>query len=187
MRKIVVLGILFSAAAFAQDSASKTAVSVDTDAVIYGVVQDTDSGGWETIASADIKPPGGKDLLMTVSMQSGLFNFRLTPPVGGDLLLQHSGLRVRVLVDGEPVSPGAVTWERTLNFLIEEPSLAALDINLRSGVRAFTFVKHDVGVGSHHIEVQASFRLASVDAAGVSGSFAFITNRTLTVESVSAH
>ena len=182
--KIISVGLLVAVGAFAQ--ASKVAVSSDDSLTVYGGIQSGGSSDWQTIASTDILPPGGKDLLITVSMQSGLFDFTVDP-APYSILLQFSGMRVRVVIDGDEVNlpaPGAVTWDRQLNFLLEGGE-ASLDVNLKSGVRSFTFIQRNVSPATHHIEVQADFQFAAAEfVEGFAGSWAFITNRTLVVESV---
>ena len=95
---------------------------------------------------------------------------------------------MRVMIDGDAINlaaPGAVTWDRQLNFVAAPFSLPSLELNLKSGVRSFTFIKRNVGVGTHHIEVQGNFQAAAFETNALAGAAAFVTNRTLTVEEVS--
>lgn len=191
-KKLAFATMLLSVSAFAQNAASKAAAAVDTAVVLQPAFDSAGQSGWTTLSSVDIKPAGGKDLLITVSMQSGLFSFRYdsgsVPSPVSDALLQFSGLRVRVMIDGDAINlaaPGAVTWDRQLNFVAAPFSLPSLELNLKSGVRSFTFIKRNVGVGTHHIEVQGNFQAAAFETNALAGAAAFVTNRTLTVEEVS--
>lgn len=184
--------IAFPVAAFSQDAqpASKAVATVSSDLQLAAVVGEPgdpgfEVGPWTTLLSTTMRPADGKDLFITASMQTGLFQFSLADPYAPSLRLTTEGLRVRVLVDGNPVSPGAVTWDRDLNFALLAANISVLDLRLRSGVRAFTFVAPNVGPGVHTIEVQGRFVLASVHA-GPAGSLngAYVGQRTLTVESV---
>lgn len=191
----VLVGLVCATTGFAGGvPATKASASVANNIKLAGCIESVNHGGclnnfgdWKPLIDTYIKPPGGKDLLITVSMQSGLFNGALSAPA---LILQTSGLRVEVVdtVNGatksEDVEPGKVTWDRTLNFLID--FIPKIDLNLESGVRSFTFVERNAPVGIHHIVVNGRFEIIAGESnAGVLGSFAFVSHRTLTVEQVS--
>jgi hypothetical protein len=116
-------------------------------------------------------------------MQTGLFNgFASFAPA----LLQGSGLRVRVLVDGVPVAPGPVLWDSELRFFATTAPM--IDLQLRAGVRSYTFVARNLPVprsGIHNIVVQAQFALLDVPfSPGLAASAAYIGPRTLAVKLV---
>jgi hypothetical protein len=193
----VLVGLVCATAGFAQGGvpATKAAASVANNIKLAGCIETVNNGGgcsnnvgdWRPLIDTYINPPGGKDLLITVSMQSGLFDGALTAPA---FILETSGLRVKVLdsVDGAPpivVSPRQVTWDRQLNFALDLANYLYLE--LESGVRSFTFIERNAPVGVHHIVVKGRYEIAAEEegTAGILGSFAFVSHRTLTVQQVS--
>lgn len=193
----VSLVCLCATVGFAQNGvpATKAAASVANNIKLAGCIETVNNGGgcsnnvgdWKRLIDTQINPPGGKDLLITVSMQSGLFDGALTGPA---LILQTSGLRVKVLdsVNGAPpivVAPRQVTWDRQLNFALDLTNYLYLE--LESGVRSFTFIERNAPVGVHNIVVKGRYEIAAEEEgeAGILGSFAFVSHRTLTVQQVS--
>jgi hypothetical protein len=92
---------------------------------------------------------------------------------------------VRVLVNGNVVTPGPVTWDRELKLLsLPVPSA---ELQLRSGVRAFTFIARNITVprsGIANVQVQAKFQFLDVPILSFLGSAAYIGDRTLAVKLV---
>ena len=66
----------------------------------------TDSG-WVTILSQSIKTANQKDLFVDVSLECGIWTDTKVTSSGGtvDTATAQAGVRVRVLVDGQPISP----------------------------------------------------------------------------------
>jgi hypothetical protein len=76
----------------------------------------TDSTEWTTILTQNIKSPKWKDLFIDVSLMCGLYTQTLVKSKGGtkDRSWADAHIEVRVLVDGEPASPGNVTFSRRM-------------------------------------------------------------------------
>lgn len=196
----VLVGLVFATAGLAQGSipATKASAEVATRIKLAGCVEYSfdepdcshNDFDWTPLIDTEINPPGGKDLLITLSMQDGLINADFTSPA---LILNTSGLRVRICdtVNGattttkEDVEPDDVTWDRTLNFMIN--FVPTLDFNLESGVRSFTFIERNAAVGVHHIVVLGQYQVLAFQEScgGVVGSAAYVGNRTLVAEQVS--
>ncbi len=154
-----------------------------------------------TVLTTDIKPPGGKDLLITYSAQTILG----TTSVNNDFpfspftfTAENARINVRCLVDNVPVPiapPSTATVvgldnlvRSTSHFTPFPPNFDFLTLVLQEGgARSFTWIAPDVGVGNHTVKIQRQFVLANfkVPSFGTFSSvFAVIGPSTLTVEEV---
>ncbi len=135
---------------------------------------------WTALLRTSIKPPGGKDLFITFSAQTGLFttssNMTFT---NGTYTLENVAVQVRCLLNGTPVpiSPGSKVTTVTFDNLIRSTSKGSpadvLDLVVyQGGAHSFTWIAPDVGVGEQTVDVQARFlfsNTAAVDGAGGPG------------------
>jgi hypothetical protein len=198
-------------AAVAQNStgAQKSAAASGT-AVVFGPFTSAAFNSFSSIVTpfqdvlvTNIKPPGGKDLFINVSMETGIFGFPSLENQAGSALTvaqPDTQLQVRVLIDcancstpyvDRPAEPGVVNFDNLFRSLFHA-SFSGFDqqseIVRQLGVRSFAFVARDVGVGVHTIRVQARF-MTSANVFSING-FAFadvqarIGARTATVEEV---
>ncbi len=164
-------------------------------------------GAWTTLMSGTIKMSQQKDLMIGVSLETSLVTDTSVASSNYNKLTSEAeaGIQVRVLVDGQPVQPGAVTFDRRNQKLTAafdgfscqiDPVTQALSgckyqdeyIQLvldTTAAHAFFFGITDVGVGTHTIEVQASTWAWGSTSAGVAASaLATIGYGAFTVEEV---
>jgi hypothetical protein len=197
--------------AFAQaPTGAEKAAAASSTAVIFGPFAASAFNSssfivtpFQDVLATTIKPPGGKDLFISVSMETGIFAFPdLQNQAGFALTIAQpdTQLQVRVLIDcldcahpytDRPTEPGMVNFDNLFRS-VQRVSSAGFDvfgdIVNQLGVRSFTFVARDVGVGIHAIRVQARFVTASSSLSINGFSFdsvqARIGARTATVEEV---
>jgi len=168
------------------DAATKAATASSEVLIIQGPTSGTFTTPFSDILSTSIKVPQGfNDLLITVSADTGLItNSTLT--FFSSSSLQDVGIDVRVLVDGNPITPAPfVMWDDRLRFRRSLISGFVEDDLTLLGVRAFTFTQPNVGPGDHLVEVQARYRFQNIDSRFASSSTqAIVGPRTLVVEGV---
>jgi hypothetical protein len=166
-----------------------------------------DAGAWVTVLETNIKPPGGKDLFIDVTVESEIVNINLNAATGAITSSVALGeIVIRVLVDGVPATPGVVVLNAiqhsvTTRLSTQLSNCTEVDVGPNAGKvtctstpglldqvlldvssNGFNFIKQDVSPGtSHNIKVQAQFFAAST-----AGSFAeaILASRTVTVEQV---
>jgi hypothetical protein len=158
---------------------------------------------FQDVLVTQIKPPGGKDLFINVSMETGI--------VAIPSLLNQAGfaqtsaqslsqLEVRVLIDcpqcaqpytDRPAEPGTINFDdvaRVFRHVSTAGFDTQSDLVQQLGVRSFTFVARDVGVGLHTIRVQARFvafaSTLSFNGVAFESVSAQIRSRTATIEEV---
>jgi hypothetical protein len=143
---------------------------------------------WITVLSTSITPPGGKDLFINFSAQTSLLDLSGQGGLPGPQFTftqELNFLRVRILVDGVPASPGfggqagaGLVYDgmiRSLNTTLANPILACKEVDPSgvvtcafgpdfigqllntTGVRSFNFFMRDVSPGSHVVEAQVQF------------------------------
>ena len=221
MRKLVAcsvvtfLAVLCVGAAFAQSPEKAAAASTTTAVVLPTVTTNTGPpqngsvcapgvafcvcGAWTTILSTKIQPPGGKDLLITGSAQTGIFDTAAnnnTAAASTTSTSENVNIQARVLVtpDGgtaSEASPGIVSFDN----LIRATTQIATNDQLRQvleegGAHSFTWIKQDVAPDV--VETLAlqkrfcynNFHAATVGATATSTLSAVIGPRSLTVDQV---
>jgi hypothetical protein len=204
---VMLLATLCSNFVFAQPAekaAAASSVGLVASATITATTPFTCTA-WTKILGTAIKPPGGKDLFIGFSAQTGLFTSSTNNSLGTvTFTLENTGIQVRVLVDsntsalipppGTLATPGALTFDN----LIRSTSFQSLElggadilalVQNEGGVRSFNFIKADVGVGDHTVNVQSRFctqntHTAVLPSTASSSLSALIGARTLTVEEV---
>jgi hypothetical protein len=175
---IIALGLATSAVA---GPAAKFAAQVQD---LQIVPKTSGTGGYTTVLTTSIKTPNQKDLLVGVSFETGLYTQTLVRSKNGssDTESATATLKVRVLLDGQQVSPDVepdeVVYDHRLQQLsailggvIEsctvgddgvidvatECTVTDEEINLVLDTMAahhFNFVVRDLGPGDHAVEVQ---------------------------------
>jgi hypothetical protein len=210
--RLLIVGILAcSAAASAQapTGAAKSAAASSTQLVFGpfdGAAFNSSSfiqTPFQDVLVTSVNPPGGKDLFINVSMETGIFVSPLLQNLPGFALTAAQAgtqLQVRVLIDcadcakpyvGRPAAPGTINFDNLFQSYLRVTN-AGFDVEAEGsdqlGVRSFTFFARDVGVGVHTVRVQARF-VASASVLSINGITladvgARIGARTATVEEV---
>ncbi len=160
---------------------------------------------WAPLMSTSIMPPGGKDLFISFSAQTGLFTNSLNSNTGGASTTttdENVSIQVRVLVDSATTSttpppanvaaPGPVAFDRLIRQTSQTAASDVLSLVLRQGgAHSFNFIHKDLLPGVlHTVNVQKRFCYNNFFAAtggtatASSSFFAAIGPRTLTVEQV---
>jgi hypothetical protein len=109
------LAAVVSAAAFAADnslpSSKSTAMAADVN-VLQAQAMSASSEGWTTILSSAIKTSNPADLFVNVSLECGLYTSTVVKSKNGskDTSSAYAGVKVQVMLDGNPTMPGDVTF-----------------------------------------------------------------------------
>ena len=107
---IVVLSVFLAGSAFAAPSAKFTANVPNVT-----LVGQTDaSQNWTSILTASLKTPNQKDLLIGVSLETGLYTQTKVAGKNGESSTSTAlaGITVRVKIDGDIVNPGPITFDK---------------------------------------------------------------------------
>jgi len=209
---VLVAGLmaLMAAPAFAQIPGSKAAASVSSVALI-DATDGTQS--WDLILSNVIHTPEKKDLLIGVSLETGLYTRTQVKSSGGtkDTSNSTAGIQIKVLVDGVEAAPGVVTFDKRSQTLsatlggyfanctdangdgitdvMTECDLLPEEIELILDTMAahhFNFVVADLNSGDHSIEVYAEIKTGASSQSGSTSALATIGKGSLTVEEIRA-
>jgi len=172
------------------------------------------NGEWQTVLANRIKTANQKDLLVTASLEVGLFTKTTVNSKNmiEDTAMGQAEVEVRVLVDGKPIEPGVVVFGRrtqTLSATLEGAigsclvTTTNLDGSFSTTVNlecvtpenisltldslqatSFSFVAVDVPQGIHTVSVQA--RVATIGSAqfGSYSALALIGKGSLFAESI---
>jgi len=167
--------------------------------------------GWQTLLENTIKTANMKDLFISASFEVGLYTDTLVKSKNmiSDTSTADAAVRIRVLLDGKPVEPGAVTYGRrkqTLSATLEGAIGACLVFDPTTGTisvdetcvqpeiiqliletmdaASFNFVAVDVPQGVHKISVQAAIENSTSAQLGSATAKALVGKGAVTVESV---
>lgn len=188
------------ATAFAQQPAAKAAsASSDVNQFVFSTGNSGPNPPFVDVLSTLIKPPGGKDLWITFSAQTGVFTTSVNndiPAAPSTLTSENVAIQLQVLVDGIPVAVAppnplaAITFDNlirvTTRFTPGQIDFLTLVVD-EGGARSFTWIAENVGVGVHTITVQARFLFNNVRfplGDTFSSIAALLGPKTLTVEQV---
>src|SRR5262244_568976 len=199
---LAVLCLLVASGGFAQNAnaAEKAAAaSSDVNQFVFSTGNSGPNPPFVTVLSTSIKPPGGKDLFITFSAQTGVFTTSVNndiPAAPSTLTSENVAIQVRVLLDGVPVpiAPPSLLSNLTFDNLIRTTTrftpgqidFLTLVVD-EGGARSYTWIAPDVGVGTHTVAVQARFLFNNVRfplGNTFSSIAAVIGPKTLTVEEV---
>lgn len=168
----------------------------------------TEAGAWATILSNTVKTSNKKDLFIQVSLVSALTTATTVRSKNGvtDTEAAEAGVEVRVLIDGVPAAPGAVTFAKrrqTLSAklqgiisgaltldengtLVIDPALVTeeeISLVLETmSANSFGFVQADVASGVHRIDVQC--RVDTAASSADANAAALVGPGSFTLESV---
>ena len=197
---LAVLCLLMAPPGFAQNSTAKAAAA---SSVVNQFVFSTGNSGpnppFVTVLNTSIKPPGGKDLFITFSAQTGVFTTSVNndiPALPFTFTFEDVAIQVRVLLDSNPVpiAPPStlsnVTYDNltrvTTRFTPGQVDFLTLVVD-EGGARSYTWIARDVGVGEHTMAVQARFLFNNARfplGTTFSSIAAVLGPKTLTVEEV---
>src|SRR5499433_565184 len=202
MRKALSLLFLLVVSAtivLAQGAEKAAAASSDVNQFVFSTGNSGPNPPFVTVLSTSIKPPGGKDLFITFSAQTGVFTTSVNndlPAAPSTLTSENVAIQVRVLLDGVPVpiAPPSLLSNLTFDNLIRTTTrftpgqidFLTLVVD-EGGARSYTWIAPDVGVGTHTVAVQARFLFNNVRfplGNTFSSIAAVIGPKTLTVEEV---
>src|SRR5216683_415930 len=196
---ILVTVLLWRGVVFAQQPAAKAAAaSSDVNQTVFTTGSSGPDPAFATVLSTSIRPPGGHDLFITFSaqtiVQAQSVSGSLPRPVQNTFTLEEVAIEVRCLVDGVPVAiaPPSTLANVSLDNLVRVTDQRALVdiltlVTQEGGARSYTWIRRDVGVGVHTVEIQARFLFNNVRFpffSTFSSIAAVIGPKTLTVEEV---
>ena len=179
--------VCFSTNAFAGASTFSGAINGAIDLSI--VATDGSAAADATVLESTIHVPGSKkDLLIGVSIQSGVFTETMVKGKNGgtDLATASGSIGITVLLDGNPVAPGKVTFnhreqelEATFGGVLDscedlngdgvidvDQECEVTDEMIRlmldtTSANHFNFIAPNVGPGEHTLEVMADVSAAA--------------------------
>jgi len=202
MRKALSLLFLLVVSAtivLAQGAEKAAAASSDVNQFVFSTGNSGPNPPFVTVLSTSIKPPGGKDLFITFSAQTGVFTTSVNndlPAAPSTLTAENVAIQVRVLLDGVPVpiTPpsllSTITYDNlirtTTRFTPGQIDFLTLVVD-EGGARSYTWIAQDVGTGEHTVAVQARFLFnnARFPLGNTFSSIAAVLGpKTLTVEEV---
>ena len=202
MRKglsLLFLLVVSASAVLAQSAEKAAAASSVVNQFVFSTGNSGPNPPFVTVLSTSIKPPGGKDLFITFSAQTGVFTTSVNndiPAVPATLTSANVAIELRVLLDGVPVpiAPPSllsnVTYDNlirtTTRFTLGQIDFLTLVVD-EGGARSYTWIARDVGVGEHTVVVQARFLFSNVRfplGTTFSSIAAVLGPKTLTVEEV---
>src|SRR5262245_52024532 len=188
---------------FAQSAKSAVQLSNNT------LIPHTTSQTWVPILTSTIRTSQQKDLIMGVSLETGLITDTLSRGRNGteDTSWAEAMVQVRVRVGNRTSEPGIVTFDKRRQTLItklggvltctdvngdgsitfDECDLTDEEIRLILDTMAahhFNFVLDDLGSGDHTVVVEAQITTDTFAQAGASNATAAIGKGSLTVEEV---
>jgi hypothetical protein len=165
---------------------------------------------WRPVLTTSIKTAQQKDLIMNVSLETGLWTQTIVKSKGGTSDTSHAaaGVHVRVLVDNQVVEPGEVVFARRSQDLtalfggiLQSCSDANADGTITSdeclftneeldmildsmNANAFIFALPNMTAGTHSVVVQARIDMGISAQAGTAVAKAMIGKGSVTVEEV---
>src|SRR5215510_11071617 len=166
MRKALSLLFLLVVSAtivLAQGAEKAAAASSDVNQFVFSTGTSGPNPPFVTVLSTSIKPPGGKDLFITFSAQTGVFTTSVNndiPAAPSTFTSENVAIQLQVLVDGIPVAVAppnplaAITFDNlirvTTRFTPGQIDFLTLVVD-EGGARSFTWIAENVGVGVHII------------------------------------
>ncbi len=204
---VAVALVLSCAFSYAQSLPSSKAAIKMSDVALINATTAT-AGLWTDLLSASIKTSEQKDLILGVSLETGLFTRTLVKSKGGtpDTQWAEARVEVRVLVDDTSIAdPGVVTFDKRFQQLMakfggimnctdldadghidyNECTLTEEELELILDTMAahhFNFALTNVGSGVHTVKLQA--RVRTDTSSGQASATGAVGKGALTVEEV---
>lgn len=211
-----ILAAAIAASVFATGSAfagaSTFAGAIDSGVGLSIIATDGPAADDATILETMIKVPGSKkDLLIGVSIESGVFTETQVKGKNGgtDLATASGSVDITVLLDGNEVAPGTVTFNHREQLLeatfggvldtcedLNDNGVIDVDVECvvtdemirlmldTTSANHFNFIAPDVGPGEHTLEVVADVSAAASSGNGSATGEAVVNIGSLTVEVV---
>lgn len=193
------------APAVASAQSAKNAVQLSRVALVEATGQQS----WTKILETQIKTSQQKDLIIGVSLETGLFTQTLVRSKGGtgDTSKAEATLKIRVTVGNRTAEPGEVTFDKRYQELMakfggvlacsdtngdgivsfDECVITEEELNLilnTMAAHAFNFVIDDLGAGTHNVIVEAMVDTNASWQLGSASANAAVGKGSLTVEEV---
>lgn len=205
---LVTIALLAGPAVFGQSA--KNALTTAPNVL----VNTTTNQAWTTILDTKLHTSQQKDLVMGVSLETGLFTRTLVRSKGGtaDTSYAEANIQVRVLVDAGTANerlaePGVVTFDKRYQELMaklsgvltctdtngdgiiqyDECTLTDEEIQLildTLAAHSFNFALDDLGSGTHTVSVQVRVTTDTGAQAGSSSATGMVGKGSLVVEEV---
>ena len=196
---------LFSAASIAQSAKATGRVG--------GInILDSSQMGWSTIMDSSLKMANKKELFIQASLECGLYTQTQVSGKKGqrDSSSASAEVKLRVLVDGQVVAPGEITYcsrsqelSAVLGGVLESCSDSNLDGTIEQAecefsdeeielvlktmsANSFGFIAANLGAGDHRIQVQAKISSDSDSQNGSASALASIGHGSVLIEEVRA-
>ena len=180
------------------------------------VKQTASTNGWVTVLSAPIKTPASQELLISASLEAGLYTQTKVSSKNNkkDTSTASVAIQVQALIDGQPAPPGTVTYAartQTLSATLEGAIAGCLTIvNNPDGTQSivldpncvtpeeielilstlnaasFSFVASNVPVGDHMISLQARISSSTSVDTGTASAEGLVGKGTMVVQVVRA-
>lgn len=191
--------------AVATAQSAKNAVQLSDVALVPATGQQT----WVPILRTSIKTSQQKDLVIGVSLETGLFTQTLVRSKGGnaDTSTAEATVQIRVTVGNRTAEPGVVTYDKRYQELMasfggvlncadlnvdgvitfDECALTEEELELildTMGAHAFNFVLDDLGAGTHEVVVEAMVETNASWQLGSASATGAVGKGSLTVEEV---
>jgi hypothetical protein len=172
----------------------------------------TASGEWKDLLHTTLTTQQRKNLVMVVALETGLHTKAATAaldsPSPGDATSARGTVELRLLLDGNPVSPGPLvlaesTQNRMTRFgdMLDTCGDIDNDGTILSGeciltdeeqrrvlraidLHAVSFTLDDIDAGTHDLRVQARITVTSQGASGPASAGAWIGRGSITIEEV---
>jgi len=174
------------------------------------------TSGWVTILAAPLKTPASKEVLVSASLEAGLFTQTLASSKNNkkDTSTASVAIQVQALIDGAPMPPGTVTYAartQTLSATLEgaiagclttvtnpdgttsiilDPNCVTpetIELILTTlNAASFNFVASNVPVGNHTVSLQARISSTTSVNTGTASAKALVGKGTMVVETVRA-
>lgn len=195
------------------DPSAKFAFSTSNLALIK---QTSGTGDWVTILASPVKTPASKELYVSASVEAGLFTQTLVSSRNNkkDVSTASVAIQVQALLDGQPISPGVVTYaartqtlsatlegaiagclttvtnpDGTTSIVLDQNCVTPETIELilsTLNAASFNFVASNVSVGSHTVSLQARISSSTSVQNGTASAEGLVGKGTMTVETVRA-
>jgi hypothetical protein len=214
------LSLLFCMAFFAIASlnsfgqSAKNAATTAPNILVPATSGTGGAGGWVSVLDTGLHTSQQKDLIMGVSLETGLFTRTLVKSKGGtqDTSTAEANVQVRVLIDAGTAAqriaePGVVTFDKRFQSLMaklggvlnctdvngdgvitfDECTLTDEEIELilsTLAAHAFNFVLDDLGSGDHTVTVQVRVTTNTSTQNGEAAATGAVGKGSVTVEEV---
>jgi hypothetical protein len=202
--------VVFSSFAYAEVQGAKAAANVSSVA-LFSNADRTGTHSFDPILTAKIHTGSQKDLLIGVSLETGLYTDTLVKSSGGvkDTSNATAGIQIKVLVNGVEAAPGVVIFDKRsqtlsatlggyfgncvddngdgITDIFSECDLLPEEIQLILDTMAahhFNFVYANLPAGDHTITVLTEIKGTTSSQNGSATAYGTLGKGSLTVEEI---